>query len=81
VVTVSVIPGFGTVLEVPALLTIAAWLAIGLIPAVGPMVDGDLLVGTGVEFAGYGAALLAGGVAGLALRRGRPAAEAGLASA
>jgi membrane associated rhomboid family serine protease len=81
VVTLSVIPGFGTVLEVPALLTIAVWFAIGLIPAVGPMVDGDLLIGTGLEYAGYGAALLAGGLAGLALGRGRAGAEAEWASA
>jgi hypothetical protein len=60
---------------------IAAWLAIGLIPAVGPMVDGDLLIGAGLEYAGYGAALLAGGLVGLALGRGRSAAEAGWASA
>jgi membrane associated rhomboid family serine protease len=81
VVTVSVIPGFGTVLEVPALLTIAAWLAIGLIPAVGPVVDGDLLIGTGLEYAGYATALLLGALAAWPLSRGRPAPEATLASA
>ena len=81
VVTVSVIPGFGTVLEVPALLTIAAWLAIGLIPAVGPVVDGDLLIGTGLEYAGYATALLLGALVAWPLSRGRPTRDATLASA
>lgn len=74
IVSVSLIPGFGTVLEVPALLMIAAWLGIGLIPAVGPMVDVDLVAGLGVEFVGYAGAIAIGAAAAGLLGRGRPAA-------
>lgn len=78
VVTVSLIPFFGTVLEVPGLLMMAAWLAIGLIPAVAPLVDPDLLVSTGLEYLGYGAALAVGVALARPLSRGRPAADARL---
>lgn len=78
VMTVSLIPLFGTVIEVPALLMPAAWLAIGLIPAVAPLVDPDLLVSTGLEYLGYGAALVLGAALARPLSRGRPAADARL---
>lgn len=71
VVTLSVIPLFGTILIVPAAVVVAAWLAIGLIPSVIAVVNSGLLVGTGLEYLGYGAALAIGAAAGAALDRSR----------
>ncbi|MDQ3102503.1 MAG: rhomboid family intramembrane serine protease [Actinomycetota bacterium] len=75
VVTLTLIPLFGTVIEVPGLMMMAAWLAIGLIPAVAPLVGPDLLVSTGLEYLGYGAALAVGVALARPLSRGRPAAD------
>lgn len=73
VLCLSLIPLFGSVVEVPALLLMTSWLAIDLIPAVGPLVDPAILVGLGLEYAGYAAAAIAGAGLALALVRGRPA--------
>lgn len=70
VLCMSVIPLLGTLIEVPTLILIASWFLIALIPAVGAVVDPDLVAGLDLEFACYAVALALGALGGL-LARGR----------
>lgn len=70
VVSLSVVPLFATLLEVPALLLIALWFVLPLIPLVGPLVDSALLPSVAVQYAGLAAAFAIGAGAG-ALAHGR----------
>ena len=70
VVSLSVVPLFATLLEVPALLLIALWFVLPLIPLVGPLVDSALLPSAAVQYAGLAVAFAVGAGAG-ALARGR----------
>lgn len=70
VITLSLIPFFATLLEVPVLLLIPAWFLLGLIPEFGSVVDPGLLSDAGLEYLGYLAAFAFGAGAGL-LAHGR----------
>ena len=60
VVSLTLVPFFATLVEAPALLLIAAWFLIALIPSAGTLVDPDLLLGTGLVLLGYATAFAAG---------------------
>ena len=79
VVSLTLVPFFATLVEAPALLLIAAWFLLALVPSVGAVVDPDLLLGSGLELLGYAAAFAVGAAAGL-LARGRPLPVADAAS-
>lgn len=79
IVTLSVVPGFGGLLLIPAAIVIAGWFALQLIPGVGNLASTDISSGGGAYLAhvgGFAVGLLAGWVVarGGRLRRGSTAA-------
>lgn len=68
VVSLTLIPFFATLIEFPALLLIASWFLIALLPSVSAMFDPDLLLGNGLTLLGYAVAFVAGAGAGLLAR-------------
>ncbi len=79
VVTISVLPFFGGLLEVPAAILIAAWFALQLIPGVGNLASTDIASG-GTAYLAHVGGFAVGLAAGLLIARrglrgsGRPAA-------
>lgn len=70
VLSLSLIPLFATLLEVPVLVLIPTWFLLGLVPDFGSVVDPDLLSDTGFQYVGYVGAFAVGALVGL-LARGR----------
>ena len=60
VLSLTLIPMFSTLIEVPAMLLIAAWFAIGLIPGLEQVVTPSLLGDLGIAYVGYAASFLLG---------------------
>jgi membrane associated rhomboid family serine protease len=81
VLTISVIPYLGTLLEVPAWLLVAAWFLIGLIPGLEQVVTPELLGDRTVAYVGYAGAFLFGVLAASLLTRFGSAGRARLATA
>jgi len=72
VLSLTLIPLFSTLVEVPAMLLVAAWFAIGLIPGLEQVVTPELLGDLGIAYVGYAASFLLGFGAIRVLARGRP---------
>ncbi len=71
VVTISGIPGFGGLLEVPAVLVILGWFGLMLIPGVGNLASTDIASG-GTAYLAHVGGFAVGLAAGLVLARRRP---------
>lgn len=72
VLTLTLIPLFSTLIEIPAMLLVGAWFAIGLIPGLEQVVTPELLGDLGIAYVGYAASFLLGFGAIRLLARGRP---------
>lgn len=72
VVSLTLIPLFATLVEFPALLLIASWFLIALLPSVSAMFDPDLLLGNGLTLLGYAVAFAVGAAGGLLARGHSP---------
>lgn len=81
VLTLSLVPFVGTLVEVPSRLLIAAWFLILLIPGLEQVVTPELLGDKGIAYVGYAAAFAFGLAAASLFARGRSADDARLATA
>lgn len=85
IVTLSVVPGFGGLLLIPAAIVIAGWFALQLIPGVGNLASTDIASGGGAYLAhvgGFAVGVLAGWIAARSgrVRRGSTAAPGAVAA-
>jgi rhomboid family protein len=71
IVTLSVIPGFAGLLEIPSLLLIASWFGLQLIPGVGNLASTDIASGGTAYLAHFGGFAIGLAAGWLIARRGR----------